>query len=160
MKGTTVAELTQEQKQLIEKMGIYHEQQGFPPVTGRIMGLLYVSDRPHLSFEEIVETLNISKSATSNALQLLQQMRLIDYTTYPGDRKRYFGALLECWHDEVVSKMESILGFSKLLRQANELRGNANPEMNKNVLERIDFMEFLSKEVPALLQRWMRERKH
>ncbi|RNI21887.1 GbsR/MarR family transcriptional regulator [Rufibacter latericius] len=159
MRGTTVAELTQEQKKLIEKMGIYHEQQGFPPVTGRIMGLLYVSDRPHLSFEEIVETLNISKSATSNALQLLQQMRLIEYTTYPGDRKRYFGALLENWHDEVVNKMESILGFSKLLRQANELRGDKNPEMNEKVLERIEFMEFLSKEVPGLLQRWIKERK-
>jgi DNA-binding transcriptional regulator GbsR (MarR family) len=153
-----VAELTQEQKHLIEKMGIYHEQQGFPPVTGRIMGLLYVSDRPHLSFEEIVETLNISKSATSNALQLLQQMRLIEYTTYPGDRKRYFGALLDNWHEEVVNKMESILAFSKLLRQANELRGYVNPEMNEKVLERIEFMEFLSREVPALMQKWLKER--
>nr|WP_255478535.1 MarR family transcriptional regulator [Rufibacter sp. XAAS-G3-1] len=139
-------------------MGIYHEQQGFPPVTGRIMGLLYVSDRPHLSFEEIVETLNISKSAASNALQLLQQMHLIEYTTYSGDRKRYFGALLENWHEEVVNKMGSVLGFSKLLRQANELRGDVNPEMNERVLERIEFMEFLSREVPALLQKWLKER--
>lgn len=154
-----MAELTQEQKQLIEKVGIYHEQQGFPPVTGRIMGLLYVSDQPYLSFEEIVETLNISKSATSNALQLLQQMRLIDYTTYPGDRKRYFGALLENWHEELMNKMESILGFSKLLRQANELRGKVNPEMNEKVQERIEFLEFLSKEVPALLQKWLKGRQ-
>ncbi|WP_181303982.1 MarR family transcriptional regulator [Rufibacter sp. XAAS-G3-1] len=153
-----MAQLTQEQRQLIEKMGIYHEQQGFPPVTGRIMGLLYVSDRPHLSFEEIVETLNISKSAASNALQLLQQMHLIEYTTYSGDRKRYFGALLENWHEEVVNKMGSVLGFSKLLRQANELRGDVNPEMNERVLERIEFMEFLSREVPALLQKWLKER--
>ena len=154
-----MAQLTPEQKQLIEKMGIYHEQQGFPPVTGRIMGLLYVTDRLHLSFEEITETLNISKSATSNALHLLQQMRLIEYTTYPGDRKRYFGALLECWHDEVVNKMESILAFSKLLRQANDLRGDSNPDMNHKVLERIEFMEFLSQEVPMLLEKWRKERQ-
>ncbi|MBC3539361.1 GbsR/MarR family transcriptional regulator [Rufibacter sediminis] len=159
MKGTIVAELTQEQRQLIEKMGIYHEQQGFPPVTGRIMGLLYVTDRLHLSFEEIVETLHISKSATSNALQLLQQMHLIEYTTYSGDRKRYFGALLENWHEEVLNKMESILGLSKLLRQANELRGDANPTMNQKVTERIEFMEFLSREVPALMYKWLQVRK-
>lgn len=122
------------------------------------MGLLYVSDRPHLSFEEIVESLNISKSATSNALQLLQQMRLIEYTTYSGDRKRYFGALLENWHEEVLNKMESILAFSKLLRQANELRGQLNPEMNERVLERIEFLEFLSREVPALMHKWLKER--
>jgi DNA-binding transcriptional regulator GbsR (MarR family) len=154
-----VLQLTNEQKQLIEKIGIYYEQQGFSPVVGRIMGLLLVSERSNLTFEEIVETLNVSKSATSNSLTLLLQMHLIEYTTYSGDRKRYFGALLENWHEEVVNKMESILAFSKLLRQANELRGDGNPEMNGKVLERIQFMEFLSKEVPALMQKWLQDRR-
>ncbi|MFB9862891.1 GbsR/MarR family transcriptional regulator [Rufibacter immobilis] len=154
-----MTKLTSEQKQLIEKIGIYHEQQGFPPATGRIIGLLYVSDRPHLSFEEIIDTLNISKSAASNALNLLLQMRLIEYITFPGDRKRYFGALLENWHEEVISKMDYILAFSKLLRKTNELRGSANPEMNEKVLERIEFLEFLSREVPALLDKRLKERK-
>lgn len=150
--------LTPEQKQLIEKIGIYHEQQGFPPVTGRIMGLLYVSDQPHLSFEEIIDTLAISKSAASNALNLLLQVRLLEYTTYPGDRKRYFGALLENWHEEVINKMEAILGFSKLLRHANQMRGNKNLDMNQKIAERIDFMEFLSEEVPMLLEKWRKSK--
>lgn len=154
-----MATLTPEQKQLIEKIGIYHEQQGFPPVVGRIMGLLFVANQPHLTFEEIIENLNISKSATSNALNLLLQMRLIEYTTFSGDRKRYFSALLENWHQEVVAKMNSILAFSSLLRQANELRGDSNPEMSNKVLERIEFMEFLSQEVPVLLEKWLKTRK-
>lgn len=154
-----MANLNPEQKKLIEKIGIYHEQQGFPPATGRIMGLLYVCDRPHLTFEEITDTLGLSKSATSNALNLLLQVRLVEYTTFSGDRKRYFGALLENWHEEVINKMESILGFSKLLRQTNELRGDTNPDMNKKVLERIEFMEYLSKEVPALMEEWLKNRK-
>ncbi|ALJ00018.1 GbsR/MarR family transcriptional regulator [Rufibacter tibetensis] len=154
-----MANLSQEQKQLIETIGIYHEQQGFPPVVGRIMGLLFVSDQTHLSFEEIIDTLNISKSATSNALNLLLQLRLIEYTTFPGDRKRYFSALLDNWQQEVVNKMNSVLAFSKLLRQANELRGNKNPEMSKKVLDRIEFMEFLSAEVPVLLEKWLKNRK-
>ncbi|QHL89271.1 winged helix DNA-binding protein [Nibribacter ruber] len=152
-------QLTTEQKQLIEKIGVFHEQQGFPPATGRIMGLLYVTDRSHLSFEEIIDTLNISKSATSNSLNMLLQMHLIEYTTYPGDRKRYFGALLENWHQEVVNKMEQVLSFSKLVRQANELRGNANPSMNKLMEERVDFMEYLSQQVPKLMENWLQQRK-
>ncbi|AMM52919.1 hypothetical protein TH61_12390 [Rufibacter sp. DG15C] len=151
--------LSPEQKQLIEKIGIYHEQQGFPPVTGRIMGLLFVSEKPYLTFEEIIETLNISKSATSNALNLLLQMRLIEYTTFSGDRKRYFSALLDNWNQEVVNKMNSILAFSKLLRQANDLRGDANPDMNQKVLDRIEFMEFLSSQVPMLLEKWLKDRQ-
>ncbi|GAB2532677.1 GbsR/MarR family transcriptional regulator [Rufibacter soli] len=154
-----MAQLSEEQRKLIEKIGIFHEQQGFPPATGRIMGLLYVTDRPYLSFEEILETLNISKSATSNALNMLLQMRVIEYTTYPGDRKRYFGALLENWHQEVVNKMEQVLSFSKLVRQCNELRGNSNPEMNKLMEDRVEFMEYLSQEVPKLMETWLKNRK-
>ncbi|MFC6998991.1 GbsR/MarR family transcriptional regulator [Rufibacter roseus] len=151
--------LNQEQKQLIEKIGIYHEQQGFPPVVGRIMGLLFVADKQYLSFEEIIETLGISKSATSNALNLLLQVRIIEYTTFSGDRKRYFSALRENWHEEVISKMNSILAMSKLMRQANELRGDANPKMNQLVQDRFEFMEYLSSQVPLLMEKWLKERK-
>ncbi len=152
-------QLSAEQKQLIEQIGIFHEQQGLQPVAGRIMGLLFVSDRPRLTFEEIMETLGISKSATSNALTLLQQMHAVEYTTFTGDRKRYFYATRENWPQEVIRKMGEVLGLSKLLRKALELQKNATAEDKALLLERIEFMEFLSSEVPALMEKWLSARK-
>ena len=152
-------QLSAEQKQLIEQIGIFHEQQGFQPVAGRIMGLLFVSDQPRLTFEEIMEILGISKSATSNALTLLQQMHSVEYTTFSGDRKRYFFACRDNWPQEVIRKMGEVLGLSKLLRKALELQKNATPEDKALLLERIEFMEFLSAEVPSLMEKWLKERK-
>lgn len=151
-------ELSQEQRQLIEQIGIFYEQHGMQPVAGRVMGLLLVSEEPKLSFEEIMEALGISKSATSNTLTLLQQVEAVDYTTFPGDRKRYFFARLSNWQQEVLRRMDGILSLSKLLRQALKLRKHSTPE-GEQLLERIEFLEYLSQEIPVLLEKWTKERK-
>jgi len=78
------------QKELIEAIGQYMERQGYPPVAGRILGLLIVMDKEEYTFEEIVEEMQISKSTASNALKNLELRNTIEYVTYPCDRKRYF----------------------------------------------------------------------
>lgn len=61
-------QLTDHQKQLIEELSILYEQNHLTPVMARILAFLIVSDQPELAFDQIRETLNISKSAASNAL--------------------------------------------------------------------------------------------
>jgi len=78
------------QKELIETIGRNLEKQGFPPVAGRILGMLMVMDKEEYTFDEIVDEMRISKSTASNALRNLELRGTIDYVTYPGNRKRYF----------------------------------------------------------------------
>jgi len=80
----------EKQKELIEAIGQHMERQGYPPVAGRILGLLIVMDKEEYTFDEIVEEMQISKSSASNALKNLELRNAIEYVTYPGDRKRYF----------------------------------------------------------------------
>lgn len=80
----------QKQKELIERIGMYNEKDGYQPVTARILGLLIVTDKEEYTFDEIVHEMQISKSTASNALKILELRRVIEYVTYPGDRKRYF----------------------------------------------------------------------
>ena len=47
--------LTQNQKELIEKIGIYFEQ-GMQPAAARILALLIVADQDSFSFDEIRES--------------------------------------------------------------------------------------------------------
>jgi len=84
------SERIEKQKELIEAIGQHMEKQGYPPVAGRILGLLIVMDKEEYTFEEIVEEMQISKSTASNALKNLELRNTIEYVTYPGDRKRYF----------------------------------------------------------------------
>src|SRR5699024_7126307 len=94
----------------IERVGVFHEKKGLQPVVGRIIGLLLVAEPAEATFDEIQEALQVSKSAVSNALTFLQGREIADYTTKPGDRKRYFKLKVKDWRKErllVVVKFES-----------------------------------------------------
>ena len=101
------SERIQKQKELIESIGRDNEKDGFQPVAARIMGLLMVMDKEEYTFDEIVEEMQISKSTVSNALRNLELRGVLEYVTYPGDRKRYFrfvSANISDMIDEVEKK--------------------------------------------------------
>ena len=151
--------LTDEQKTLIEKIGIAIEKEGLQPVAARIIGLLYVSDKPELTFDEITEALHISKSATSNGVNLLLQTDRIEYITFSGDRKRYFRLKISNWREEFTSRIEAMTKFNILLRQVLEVRTKETPEYNKSITELIDFLDYVFLNMPVLLQKWESSKK-
>jgi DNA-binding transcriptional regulator GbsR (MarR family) len=106
------SERKKKQKELIEHIGRQNEKEGFQPVTARILGLLMVMDKEEYTFDEIVEEMKISKSTVSNSLRNLELRGLIEYTTYPGDRKRYFRIIsgdINLMVIEIEKKMEQKL---------------------------------------------------
>ncbi|ARS34524.1 GbsR/MarR family transcriptional regulator [Pontibacter actiniarum] len=151
--------LSEKQQELIERIGIFHERTGIQPVAGRIMGLLYVSDKPELSFDEIRETLGISKSATSNALNLLQQLNRLNYITFNGDRRRYFRLSLRKWRDSFAKEIDSITDFSVTLQEVVAERTKETVEFNKDIMELAEFLKYLHSEIPLLLKRWEEQKK-
>lgn len=146
--------LTIKQKELIERLGVYMERSGYPPAQGRIIGLLMVSDRTQLTFDEIISTLQLSKSAVSNALNFLLDTGRIEYYTKPGDRKRYF--MLKGNHvaDEFRKNASRFLEISAFLKEILQSRTKSTTEFNQRLKEAIDFMEFLGEELPAIFKKW------
>jgi DNA-binding transcriptional regulator GbsR (MarR family) len=76
--------ITQGQKELVEKLGVFYEKSGMQPASCRVMALLLVADQTELTFEEIQQSLSISKSATSGAINLLLTVNRVEYITRPG----------------------------------------------------------------------------
>lgn len=83
-------ERIKKQRELVEKIGMHFDKEGYQPIAGRVLGLLMVMDKERYTFDEIVEELQISKSSASTALKNLELRKSIEYITFPGDRKRYF----------------------------------------------------------------------
>ena len=151
--------LSEKQKVLIEKIGIATEREGMQPAAARIIGLLYVSDNPELTFDEILNALRISKSAASNALNLLLQTNRIEYTTFSGDRKRYFRIKIANWREGFTKKMEDMTSFSQLLKEVLKERTPETVEFNKSLGEFADFMTYVNNQLPGLLESWEKSRK-
>jgi DNA-binding transcriptional regulator GbsR (MarR family) len=152
--------LTDKHKVLIEKIGVALEQKGQRPAAARIIGLLYVADKPELTFDEVCDALLLSKSATSNALSFLLQHEFLEYITHCGDRKRYFRLKLANWQEVFMKQLENITGFNELLQQVLETRTSSTPEYNIKIKELSSFLEYVSARLPQLMQDWKNSEKN
>lgn len=151
--------LTEQHKSLIEKIGIYYEGLGMQPAAARVLGLLYLAEKPELTFEEITTALNISKSATSNAINLLLQTGHLDYITFSGDRKRYFRLKVSNWREGFSKKIGELTNFNILLNEVLALRTKDTVAYNNSIKEMASFMNYMHKQLPILLERWEKENK-
>lgn len=152
--------LTSKQLELIERLGVMTEGSGLQPAAARITALLLIADKTELTFDEIRETLNLSKSATSNALNLLINIQRIDFITKPGDRKRYFRSNIGHWRCNITEKFEEMNKAQILLREILDQRTNETPEFNRNLEEMIDLTGFIFSELPGIIQRWEERKKN
>ena len=86
--------MQQEKQEIIEMFGVHFEQlYNIPPLASRIIGTLIIDGcKSGLTFEELVDKLQASKSSISTNLNLLLKMEKINYFTIVGDRKKYFKA--------------------------------------------------------------------
>lgn len=146
--------VTQEQKLLIEKLGVIYEKSGIQPAAARVLALLLVSDNPELTFEAIIEALGISKSAASNSINLLLTTNKIEYITKSGDRKRYFKLGIEQWQRDMQRSLQGQSQLADLLKQVLKQRPGNTTEFNNDLQEIISFLDFLIAEIPGLYKKW------
>lgn len=146
--------LTPKQVRLIEKLAVTSERRGMPPAMAKIGALLIVSDKTELSFEQIMDTLGLSKGATSQALNQLLVLKHIEYRTRLGDRKRYFFSRIASWTQETLSDFDSMFSVIDLLQEILKQRPKETNEFNEGLRKLIAFLSFLNREMPELFKKF------
>ena len=125
-----------------------------------MLGLLIVASEPELTFDEVREALDLSKSATSNALHKLQIIGTVVYRTHPGDRKRYFRKSYENWERAFVERGVKYLEIRHLLVEALEHRTGEVDETRESLETMIDFLAMLEESMLDAYARWKKKRNH
>jgi DNA-binding transcriptional regulator GbsR (MarR family) len=139
-----------QKKELVEKLGVNFEKLNkLAPIAARIFATLILSEKKGITFEELVEELNASKSTVSTNLEHLQSLNKVSYITRPGDRKRYFiinpnlmlniiDEMIEKWNNE-KSMHQAIIDFKEKRSQNTEKEEpKCDIEFNKNFLVFLD----------------------
>jgi DNA-binding transcriptional regulator GbsR (MarR family) len=154
----TSEERIQEQKKLIESLGMSLEEEGLQPVSCRILALLMVMDKEQFTFDEIIEELKISKSSASNALKILQLKDIVEYETRPGDRKRYFQIKR---HDpfQLFEKVKnSMIERNKLLNSIIALKKDPDSENAKFFRDLIRLTELFLENYEKMKENFIKNR--
>lgn len=150
----STVKITEAQLQLVEKLGLVFEGPGLQPAAARVAALLVVLDTLELTFDDIREILNLSKSATSNAINLLLNVHRIEYITKPGDRKRYFRSNLARWKNVMKEKFLDLEKTNLVLKEVVDQRTPATKEFNQSLEEMVSLMRFMNQQIPRLFKEW------
>jgi DNA-binding transcriptional regulator GbsR (MarR family) len=146
---------TENNKQRVEEIGIFFEKTGLPPMPGRVLAMLLLSEPPQQDFFAIQEYLQASKSAISNSLKMLQNLGYVDYVTFSGDRKRYFKVNADTWMKQIATNIGSVTPFVKTMEEILEERADSKHlDFNDKIRELCEFHRFLGEELGKTMEKW------
>jgi DNA-binding transcriptional regulator GbsR (MarR family) len=150
---------TEEQKkELVEKFGVFFEEMGYVRMQGRVVGCLLLSEVSHLTFQEIQNYLNASKSSISTALNSLILIGLVDYFTQDSERKRFFKIDAQSWFNFSNRHIHKVTHMGQLIKECIRLRPPTESGVH-DLSEVADFYVFLSQQLPEMLQKWEKQRE-
>lgn len=144
--------LRKEQIELIEELAGANERMGMQPAWAKILALLTVSDETELTFDQIMETLDLSKSAVSQSLKQLELLKRIDYKTRIGDRKRYFHVRFTDWKTQMAETFRALGNLIEVNKKVLAKRTTKTKDFNKSLSEQMAFLTTVYEKVMSGLK--------
>ena len=135
----------------------YARRYAFPPMVGRLIGYLTVCDPPEQSIGELADALLASRSAITNAVKVLETMRLIRRTRLAGermDRVRLDPTSPQAMGLDTTEYEE----LRELVSEGLEVVRDAPAERQALLLEMSEFTDFVIEQVTRMQQEWVERR--
>lgn len=148
----------EELKHETEDIGLAFDKLGLPPMAGRVLAYLMISEPPYRSFDEIVDHLQASKSSISTTLKYLEGVEMITYKTFPGDRRRYFVVAPDRWVAQ-INIHKKFRTMVNILNHVLEIRSGQDKELSPGLKDVRDMYLYFETEIPRMLQRWEEMKK-
>ncbi len=120
-----------DKEQILDRFAEAYRIDGFPPLAGRIMGILYISDSKYLSFDELIQASNARKGSVSKVLKLLISLKRISYKHSEEKKgKRLFYLDIKGTKLFLELIIDNYKNQHKLLNECLQLRSSENVEIN------------------------------
>jgi DNA-binding transcriptional regulator GbsR (MarR family) len=126
---------------------------GFPAMPARVFAALHVTDSGRLTAAELAAMLRISPAAVSGAVRYLSGLGLVHRERVPGSRRDYYRMPPDVWHEVMRLQTQVLVRWANLLKEGIDIVGADTPA-GARLSTQASFIEFLHKEMPAVLARW------
>ncbi|MBW6498949.1 MAG: hypothetical protein K0B09_11200 [Bacteroidales bacterium] len=143
----------------IEEVGLFFETLGLTRMAGRIHGYLVVNEKEMVCFDELVASLQASKSSISTNLKALQQIQFIKAITLPGDRKTYYGLSPDLdWTQYYEQRIRAMDKMTRLFSRGLEFRSNKDDKPSRWLAQTLELYEWLAGDISQMLKNWKERR--
>jgi DNA-binding transcriptional regulator GbsR (MarR family) len=137
----------------VERMGLAHEADGLPRISGRIFGLLLVSEGAR-SLDELASELRVSKASVSTNARMLEQRGILERICRPADRRDYYRVPPDLFTHTMAQRLARWQRFHEAIGAAR----TSLPIRSRTVLERLEEYEaaahFMSRVISDALAQW------
>lgn len=147
-----------ELRQFVQDMGLRYEEEGFPPMAGRMAGWLLVCDPPHQTAGELAAALGASPGSISTVTRMLVQCGLVQRVAVPGQRTAAYRIRSRASSEVLRRVLERAHVMTGLLKRGLDILADAPEERRERLRDQHDFHQFLERAIPALLERYEMER--
>lgn len=136
-----------------ERTGQLLEADGFPPIAGRIFGLLLLRD-DSCSLDEVAQALRVSKASVSTNARLLAAQGVIERVTRPGDRRNYYHVAPDLFSRMLTQRLARWRAFTDAVGEARRTVPRHSAAVRKRLAEYADAYTYMSGAIETALGRW------
>jgi DNA-binding MarR family transcriptional regulator len=116
----------------VERVAVFWSgQSGLPPITGRIVGWLMISDSPEQSAAEIAAAIGASRASLTTSTQILTAIGLIHTVRRPGKRTVYYRIDDDAWEKMLRRRIANMASFRAITRDGLALLGPKTPRASR-----------------------------
>jgi DNA-binding transcriptional regulator GbsR (MarR family) len=149
-----------ERSSFVEDTGLLLESMGMTRMAGRIMGHLMVTDKEMVSFDELTQVLQASKSSISTNVKALINVSFIKPVTTPGDRKTYYMLSPDIsWVEMFQRRHQQLIAMVNLFERGSKLRANTKDRTSQWIENAIDFYQWFIQRFPEIFLEWQEYKK-
>lgn len=142
----------------IEEAARCFEAAGWPRMAGRLLGTLLVAEPREQSAAELAHRLRASRGSISTMGRLLIAADLAERWTRPDDRREYLRLRDAAWVQVMFDKTRWISDLRGIGERGLLLFGETDGPARDSVLVLVHLMEFVEREWPPPMDRWLAER--
>ena len=140
-------------RQFIERFASLLADSGMPRMPARIFAALLSSDTSRRTAEELAALLQVSPAAVSGGVRYLVQVGLVSREAQAGSRRHVYRMPDNVWHEVLRVRDRIMMRWMDAMREGSEVLGPDTPAGGR-LAESALYFQFVSKELPALLDRW------
>lgn len=140
-------------RQFIERFASLLADSGMPRMPARIFAALLSSDTSRRTAEELADLLQVSPAAVSGGVRYLVQVGLVSREAQAGSRRHVYRMPDNVWHEVLRARDRIMMRWMDAMREGSEVLGLDTPA-GARLAESALYFEFVSKELPVLLDRW------
>lgn len=139
----------------IERLGLLVESEGLPRIAGRIMGYLILATGP-CKAADLAERLQVSHGSISTNTRLLEQLGMVERTSFPGDRNSYFRLTDDPYVSLLNGHVARMRRIHALVEETLEQLPTRNTEARSKLTEMEKFYRLLTTAIESVVSKLSR----